>query len=140
MVTAVHRLSRRLNQWYDRQLADLSVSAGEWAVLSELVRNGETAALTPSQLAAATNIAPSSMTHRLDRMVERGLVSREPDPGNRTRVLVRFSDAGWELFAAAIKESNLMESDVVAGLTERQLQTLASLLERLIEGIDNAVE
>ncbi|MBM7798196.1 DNA-binding MarR family transcriptional regulator [Microlunatus panaciterrae] len=140
VVTAVHRLSRRLNQWYDRQLADLSVSAGEWAVLSELVRNGETAALTPSQLAAATNIAPSSMTHRLDRMVERGLVSREPDPGNRTRVLVRFSDAGWELFAAAIKESNLMESDVVAGLTERQLQTLASLLERLIEGIDNAVE
>ena len=38
IVTAVHRLSRRLNQWYDRQLADLDISAGEWAVMSTLVR------------------------------------------------------------------------------------------------------
>lgn len=32
VVTAVHRLSRRLNQWYDRQLAALDLTANEWAV------------------------------------------------------------------------------------------------------------
>ena len=40
MITAVHRVSRRLNQWYDQQLADLDVSTGEWAVLDELARAG----------------------------------------------------------------------------------------------------
>ena len=91
VITAVGRLSKRLDQWYDSQLADLNVSTGEWAVLSELARrNGE--AMTPSQLAAATDVAPSSMTHRLDGLVTRGLVHREADPANRTRVLVRLSD------------------------------------------------
>ena len=48
VVTAVHRLSRRLDQWYDRQLADIDVSTGEWAVLGELARSGEDSPLTPS--------------------------------------------------------------------------------------------
>jgi DNA-binding MarR family transcriptional regulator len=139
IVTAVHRLSRRLNQWYDRQLADLDITTGEWSVLSELARIDEGEALTPSQLAAAANVAPSSMTHRLDRMVERGLISREPDPGNRTRVLVRMSDAGWQLYASAIRESNVVEADLIAGLTGHQVDELASLLERLIAGLDEAV-
>ena len=70
MITAVHRVSRRLNQWYDQQLVDLDVSSGEWAVLSALARAGIDG-LIPSQLAAAAHVAPSSMTHRLDRMESR---------------------------------------------------------------------
>ena len=113
VITAVHRLSRRLNQWYDRQLADLGVTSGEWSVLAELARSGHDAPLTPTQLAAAANVAPSSMTHRLDRMVERGLISREPDPNNRTRVLVELTDAGYQLYVAAIRDADLVEADVL---------------------------
>ena len=138
VVTAVHRLARRLNQWYDRQLADLDITTGEWAVLSELARLPDGDALTPSQLAVSANVAPSSMTHRLDRMVERGLISREPDPGNRTRVLVRMSDAGWALYADAIRESNVVEADLMAGLSAVEVDQLASLLERLIAGLDES--
>ena len=137
VITAVHRLSRRLNQYYDRQLTDLGVSSGEWAVLNELARTGG-GALTPSQLAAAANVAPSSMTHRLDGMVSRGLVEREGDPDNRTRVLVRLADRGWELYAAAIRDANIVETDLMAGLTERQVAELARLLERLLSGLDAA--
>ena len=136
VVTAVHRLARRLNQWYDRQLADLDITTGEWAVLSELARLPDGEALTPSQLADAANVAPSSMTHRLDRMALRGMISREPDPGNRTRVLVRMSDAGWQLYGSVIRESNVVESDLIAGLTPAQVDELASLLERVIAGLD----
>ncbi|HEX8510495.1 MAG TPA: MarR family transcriptional regulator [Propionibacteriaceae bacterium] len=138
VVTAVHRLARRLNQWYDRQLADLDISTGEWGVLSELARIEDGHALTPSQLAAAANVAPSSMTHRLDRMVERRLVSREPDPANRTRVLVRMTDDGWQLYASAIRESNVVEAEVISGLSEDQVAELAFLLERVIAGLDHA--
>lgn len=137
VVTAVHRLSRRLNQWYDRQLADLDISTGEWGVLSELARIEDGHALTPSRLAAAANVAPSSMTHRLDRMVERRLVSREPDPDNRTRVLVRMTDDGWQLYASAIRESNVVEADLISGLTDQQVADLAVLLEQVIAGLDN---
>ncbi|MCW2812154.1 MAG: MarR family transcriptional regulator [Friedmanniella sp.] len=138
VVTAVHRLSRRLNQWYDHQLTDLGVTSGEWAVLGELARGAETGPMTPSQLAAAVNVAPSSMTHRLDRMVERGLVSRDQDPANRTRVLVQLSDAGYQLYVAAIRDADLVESDLLASLTDPQVDQLAELLEQVISGLDDA--
>src|SRR4028118_2384860 len=67
VITAVHGLSRRLNQGYGRQLADLDLTAGDWAVMTKLVRDGGDDGLTPSVLADAANVAPSSMTHRLDR-------------------------------------------------------------------------
>jgi DNA-binding MarR family transcriptional regulator len=138
VVTAVHRLSRRLNRWYDRQLAALGISAGEWTVLEQLARSPDEAPLTPGELASAANVAPSSMTHRLDRMVERGLVERYADPDNRVRVRVRLTDAGYGLYAQAIREADLVEADLLAGLTERQVQTLADLLEKVLAGLDDA--
>lgn len=138
VITAVHGLARKLDQWYARQLADLDLSAGEWAVLSRLARRGENEAVTPSQLAEATSVAPSSMTHRLDRMAQRDLIARAADPDNRTRVLITLTDEGWATFKAAVRESDMVESDVLRPLSQRQRQNLASLLEVLIAGLDEA--
>jgi DNA-binding MarR family transcriptional regulator len=136
VMTAVHGLSRRLDQWYDRQLADLDISAGEWTVVSKLVRDGGTDGLTPSVLADAASVAPSSMTHRLDRMAERGLITRTTDPENRVRVRVQLTGEGWELFRSVIRESNMLESDVLNPLSSRDRVRLAELLEKAIEGLD----
>jgi DNA-binding MarR family transcriptional regulator len=138
VITAVHRLSRRLNRWYDHQLADLGITSGEWAVLEQLVRSPDGVTLTPSQLALATHVAPSSMTHRLDRMVERGLISRAADPDNRTRVLVQLTDAGYRLYAQAMREANVVEADLLAALTSQQKEQLAELLEQVIACVDAA--
>lgn len=137
VITAVHGLSRRLNQWFDRQLADLDLSSGEWAVMSKLVRDGGREGLTPSVLADAANVAPSSMTHRLDRMVARGLVVRRTDPDNRVRVRVTLTDNGWHVFQSAIRESNMLESDVLKSLPADQQDRLAELLELAIAGLDS---
>jgi len=136
VISAVHRVSRRLNQWYDQQLSDLDVSGGEWTVLSEIARAGTR--LTPTQLASLAHVAPSSMTHRLDRMVERDLVDRATDPSNRTRVLVGLTETGWQLYATTIQESNLVETDLMRGLSSRQVEDLAHLLEQLLAGLDES--
>jgi len=138
VITAVHGLARKLNQWYARQLADLDLSAGEWAVLSRLARSNEDEALTPTQLAEATSVAPSSMTHRLDRMAQRDLIARAADPDNRTRVLITLTDEGWATFKAAVRESDMVESDVLGPLARGQREELASLLEVLIAGLDES--
>jgi DNA-binding MarR family transcriptional regulator len=135
VVTAVHGLARKLDQWYTRQLTDLDLSAGEWAVLSQLARSKDDA-LTPTQLAEVSCVAPSSMTHRLDRMAQRNLIARAPDPDNRTRVLITLTDEGWQTFTAATRESDMVESDVLGPLSTHQREELASLLELLIAGLD----
>src|SRR5664280_933536 len=140
VITAVHGLARKLDQWYTRQLADLDLSAGEWAVLSQLARSDEDEALTPTQLAEASSVAPSSMTHRLDRMAQRNLIVRATDPVNRTRVLITLTDEGWATFKAAVRESNMVESDVLGPLSRHQRENLASLLELLIKGLDEPAD
>ncbi|GAB3079017.1 MULTISPECIES: MarR family winged helix-turn-helix transcriptional regulator [unclassified Phycicoccus] len=135
VITAVNSLSRKLDQWYTRQLADLDLSHGEWSVVAVLATS-EGRPVTPSQLADASNVAASSMTHRLDKMTERGLVRRSPDPENRTRVLVELTTQGWELFEAAVREANVVESDVLAGLKREERDRLAALLEVVISGLD----
>ncbi|MEP7192130.1 MAG: MarR family transcriptional regulator [Actinomycetota bacterium] len=136
VITAVHGLARKLDQWYTRQLVDLDLSAGEWAVLSQLARNDEDQALTPTQLAEVSCVAPSSMTHRLDRMAQRNLIARAADPDNRTRVLITLTEEGWQTFQAAVRESDVVESDVLGPLSRHQREDLASLLELLIKGLD----
>ena len=138
VIAAVHRLSRRLNRWYDVQLSDLGISSGEWSVLAQLARTPEESPLTPTQLATASNVAPSSMTHRLDRLVSRELIQRESDPDNRTRVLVRLTDAGYHLYAKAIREADLVETDILHNLDDDQIDALGDLLERVIAGLDDA--
>lgn len=137
VITGVHSLARKLNQWYDRQLADLDLTPGEWAVLSRLATAPASHRLTPSELATLTSVAPSSMTHRLDRMTVRGLVTREMDPANRTRILVSLTDEGWQTFRAATQESDLVESDVLRTLSADQREDLAALLEIVIAGLDD---
>ena len=135
VITAVNSVSRKLEQWYTRQLVDLDLSHGEWSVVAQLATS-EGRPMTPSRLADATNVAASSMTHRLDKMTERGLVRRSPDPDNRTRVLVELTTQGWELFEAAVREANVVESDVLAGLKREERDRLAALLEVVISGLD----
>ena len=135
-ITAIHGVQRRLNQWYAAQLADIGMSQGEWTVLAQLAMSEEGVAMTPSQLADAANVAPSSMTHRLDRMTERGLVTRSTDPSNRTRVLVTLTAEGWDLFSQVIKGSDLVESDVLSPLSASERGLLAEMLERVISGLD----
>lgn len=137
VMTAVHGLSRKLDQWYDRQLADLDLSTGEYAVMSKLVRDAGESGLTPSALADAVNVAPSSMTHRLDRLAERGLITRTTDPENRVRVRVQLTDDGWEMFRSVIRESNMVESDVLKSLSLRDRTVLADLLEKAINDLDD---
>ncbi|KGN32648.1 MarR family transcriptional regulator [Knoellia sinensis KCTC 19936] len=136
VITALYGVTKKLDQWYARQLADLDLTQGEWAVVAALAKAGEES-LTPSQLAEHTSVAPSSMTHRLDKMAQRGLVLRRPDADNRTRTFVSLTPEGWDLFIQSIRESDVVESDVLRGLTARERNELARLLEGVIAHLDD---
>ena len=49
-----------------------------------------------------------------------------------------LTDAGYGLYARAIRDADVVEADLLAGLSPEQVQTLAELLERVIAGLDNA--
>ena len=135
VITALYGVTKKLDHWYGRQCADLGLTQGEWAVLATLAKSHESQ-VTPSQLAELTSVAPSSMTHRLDKMAQRGLVQRTPDPDNRTRILVSLTSEGWDLFSSAVREADVVESDTLRKLSAPERRELARLLEVVIAGLD----
>jgi DNA-binding MarR family transcriptional regulator len=88
----------------------------------------------PSRLADAAGVSASTMTHRLDRMVERGLVKRELDPQNRTKMVVSLTRAGWDRFREAVLDVEPEEAGIFAPLSDAERATLAKLLEKAIAG------
>ena len=134
VVTALARVTKRLDGFYREQLADLGLQRGDWGVLQELALENADGCSSPSRLADVTGVSPSTMTHRLDLLAQRGLVERTVDEDNRTRSKVRLTKAGRELFRRAIVEADVVESEVLNPLKAAEQQQLADLLERLLAG------
>ena len=132
VVTALNRISKRLDSYYRDQFSDLNLQRGDWGVLAELALHGPDGSSTPSRLADITGVSPSTMTHRLDQLVERGLVQRTPDPENRTRMKVRLTRAGHELFRKSVVDADVTEAAVLAALDAAEQEQLADLLEKVL--------
>lgn len=134
IVTAMSRLSRRLDVFYTDRFDAIEISRTEWPVLQALAIEGRGGHSNPSRLADAAGVTASTMTHRLDRMVGRGLVQRSPDPENRTRTIVSLTRDGWELFRRAVLDAESDEAGVFAPLTDAERTKLAELLEKALAG------
>lgn len=132
IATALSRLSKRLDSFYRGRYDVLGITPGEWSVLQALAMEGRGGSSHPSLLADASGVSASTMTHRLDRMVERGLVERRPDPDNRTRSVVSLTRDGWELFRRAVLDAETEEAGIFSPLTDEERATLAALLEKAL--------
>jgi DNA-binding MarR family transcriptional regulator len=135
VVTAISRLGRRLDVFYRQQFDELNITHGEWTVLWTLAIEGPGGSSTPSRLADVCGVSPSTMTHRLDKMAQRNLVARTPDPDNRTRIRVQLANGGWKLFTRAVLDAEVVESRILSPLSDVERRQLAALLEKVVAGL-----
>jgi DNA-binding MarR family transcriptional regulator len=92
---AVLRLARRLRQMRDESL---DLSGNQLSAMGVLFLAG--AALPIGELARQERVQPPSMTRIVGGLVERGLVSRTPDPQDRRQGLVALTESGRQILAA----------------------------------------
>jgi len=109
------------------RLAAHGLTLPQWVVLSALwQRDG----LTVTDLAEYTGNAGPATSRILDRMAERGLVARQPDPDDRrtTRIVLAPKGAGLRHLGGFHEEINGL---LQAGLSAAEAATLAGLLARV---------
>ena len=92
---------------------------------------------TQSELAVLTGRDKTRLIGNLDRLEERGLLSRTPDPSDRRNRIVTLTAEGKQLLVACRADIRAMEEDLLAGVEardrtgfERVLLALAPRLER----------
>ena len=76
------------------------------------------------------------MTNRIDRLVEHGLVQRQPSPDDRRGVLVQLTDAGRQRVDAAFADLLDVERGLLGDLDESDRQRLADLLREVVAPFD----
>ena len=125
-------LGKYIEQGAKDSFAPFGVQPWEFDVLAALRRKGAPHELSAGELARSVVMTCSGMTHRLDRLQERGLVERLPCPTDRRQVLVRLTEAGRELVDAAVARRTEAARAVVDVLPPAELDQLRHSLRRLL--------
>src|SRR5829696_7921672 len=138
VLSRVTRLARHLDLARRASFARHRLEPWEFDVLSALRRDGPPYQLSPGALLAQTLVTSGTMTNRIDRLAQRGLVRREPSPADRRGVLVRLTDEGRARVDAAMSDLLDVEAGLLAGLGPPGRAQLAALLRDVVAPFDAA--
>lgn len=131
VLSRVTRLARHLDRARRAAFAAHALEPWEFDVLSALRRSGPPYQLSPGRLVTETLVTSGTMTNRVDRLTERGLVSREADPADRRGVQVTLTAAGRSAVDAALDELLEQERSLLSSLPASEAQALAASLRTL---------
>src|SRR3954469_12897741 len=104
VLSRVARLSKHLDRARRTAFEASDLEPWEFDVLAALRRAGSPYQLSPKALLQQTLVSSGTMTNRIDRLVDRGLVERRADPGDGRGILVVMTDTGRERVDRAIRE------------------------------------
>src|ERR1700734_2935695 len=138
VLSRVSRLARHLDRARTTAFASHGLQVWEFDVLSALRRQGPPYQLSPGALLRATLVTSGTMTNRIDRLTEAGLVSRHRDPLDKRGVLVQLTERGRATVDAALSDLLSRERELLTGLNTRQQDELAGLLRVLLAPFDAA--
>jgi DNA-binding MarR family transcriptional regulator len=136
---SVVRLMTWLPWSIDQQLqCDSDLRMVEYQVLA-MLSNSPERTMRMSSLAEVTNASLSRLSHLIKRLENRGLVRREPDPGDGRFTNAILTDEGFKtLEEAAPGHVAHVRSLVVDVLTPEQLRRLGLTAERIMSRIDTS--
>ncbi len=132
ILSRLTRLARHLDLARRATFAELALEGWEFDVISALRRAGEPYELSPGALVAQTLSNSGTMTNRIDRLADRALVERRPDPHDRRGVRVRLTQAGACRADEAITALVERERAFLAHLPPAKRAALTGLLADLL--------
>ena len=117
------------------QRHDLRLS--DFDVLATLRRLGPPYVAAPSRVTQSLMLSPATLTSRLDRLENMGLVERRADPEDRRSLLVALTDAGFDRVDAAVTDHVETEEEILGVLTAKQRRSLDDALSTLLQSLES---
>lgn len=135
------RLSR-LTRMFERELQGVftqhGLQPGEFDILATLRRADiDGHGLTAGQLADSAMVTSGAITNRLDRLLAKGLITRETDPHSRRTIRIALTQRGREVIDAALHDHVANEERLLSTMTASQREQLEGLLRDLLHGHEN---
>jgi MarR family transcriptional regulator for hemolysin len=124
--------ARIVRRAFDEALAEAGGSLPVWLVLLNLKIRPPA---NQRELAEAVGVREATLTHHLNAMDAEGLITRRRDTANRRIHVVELTDVGEETFLRLRATATSFDQRLRAGITEKEVATLAGLLDRLVQNV-----
>ncbi|MEY9940129.1 MarR family winged helix-turn-helix transcriptional regulator [Streptacidiphilus sp. MAP5-3] len=129
--------ARVVSRAFDDALERAGGSLPVWLILLNLKirRPG-----TQRELAQAVGLREATLTHHLNALDKRGLISRHRDPDNRRIHVVSLTEEGEAAFLRMREVATAFDERLNDGLTDLERGLLADLLRRLTANVEGEGE
>jgi DNA-binding MarR family transcriptional regulator len=108
---------------------EIGISGAQLFVLQQL---RDASARSVNELAERTSTHQSSVSTVVSRLVERGMVKREPSADDARRMEISITERGSALLSAAPRTAQIRMIDALRRMSPEQVQSLAAGLDQLV--------
>lgn len=136
VVGRVGRLAQFFDARLERTFRRFGLTRAGFDVLGALRRSGAPYRLPQKQLMRALLRSSGTTSFRIDRLEQRGLVRRLPNPDDHRGVFVELTEEGRRLVDEVAPAHLANEEQLLVGLTSEERETLAGLLRKLLVGFE----
>jgi DNA-binding MarR family transcriptional regulator len=116
---------------------ELGVTASQGYILLALP---ETGSVTMNDLSVRMKLANSTMTRMVDQLIQKRMITREPDPEDRRIVRVRLTEQGQDIKIRLKKTMQDLFSQVLEDIPDGEREQIIHSLETLTQSIVNTLK
>lgn len=128
--------ARLVREAFDARLHCLDLNLTQASLLGYVAEFGAT---TQTRLADHLGIGRASIGTIIDRLQERGLVERQPDPNDRRVWRVDITPAGRQMAARVTDIDEVLRAELRHGIGREERQALSWVLTRLQHNLQSAI-
>jgi len=127
--------ARTVERAFDQALAEAGGTLPVWLILLNLKIHRPA---NQRDLAEAVGVREATLTHHLNTMDARGLITRSRDAANRRVQVVTLTEAGEAAFLRLREAATAFDTRLRAGLADADVATLSTLLGKLAANVSPA--
>ena len=131
LIPEIHRATHRIGIFLD----GLGITQGEGHILSHLAASGDA---TIAELHRALAHRRSTLTSILDRLADRGWITRETDPNDRRSFIIRLSKSGKQVAGRIYGELARVEGQTLREVSRKDLRSVVAVLQSLENAADQS--
>lgn len=130
LIALINQLKDRM---IERHLVDHQVTAAQFKVVLLV---SQKRASTPAELVRLLNLDSGAMTRMLDRLEQKGLLTRERSQADRRQVYLRLTEAGEALGVQVPQIAADATNELTGCLTRAELDEFQRLMKKMLMAAD----
>ncbi|KAF1298151.1 MarR family transcriptional regulator [Enterococcus sp. JM4C] len=126
-------IARALDSIANIEFKEFELTRGQYVYL---VRIYENKGIIPEQLAEMIKVDRSTASRAIQRLVEKGFVTKVLDQENKKIIHLETTDKGAEKAAFILRENKYSKEAALQGLTKQEQKVLHELLIKVKKNVD----